>query len=418
MQAVILAAGKSSRFYPYSNLPHKSCFKVLGKTILEHTLLSIKKAGINDVIIVVGPGDFIKEEINKKNLELNITYIVQPSPLGMGDALLRVREIIKGDFFLLNSEKLNFHEFKDLMVDKKTHSEEIVLLAKKVTNPELFGVLNFVGEKVVGVVEKPKKGEEPSNLKVIGIYLFPLSFLNTLRDSNLEEYSLEQAISNFAIKSEVTYIETDNTDVSLKHAWDILDITNYLLKDIKRDISVDADIKASAIIDGNVIIEDGVKVLEGAVIKGPCYIGKNVLIGNNALIRSSAVIEENCLIGAFSEVKNSVFFNNSKIHAGLIEDSIIGENCRIGAFFCTANRRLDKEEIKFVTNNGLVNSTKTFMGAVIGNNVTVGARCLTMPGIIIGNNVTIGPSTTLIKNVPDNTKIYADISNNITEINK
>jgi len=71
MQAVILAAGKSSRFYPYSNLPHKSCFKVLGKTILEHTLLSIKKAGINDVIIVVGPGDFIKEEINKKELELN-----------------------------------------------------------------------------------------------------------------------------------------------------------------------------------------------------------------------------------------------------------------------------------------------------------------------------------------------------------
>lgn len=111
-----------------------------------------------------------------------------------------------------------------------------------------------------------------------------MSFLNTLRDSNLGEYSLEQAISNFAIKSEVTYLETDNTDVSLKHAWDILDITNYLLKDIKRDISVDADIKSSAIIDGNVIIEEGVKVLEGAVIKGPCYIGKNVLIGNNALV--------------------------------------------------------------------------------------------------------------------------------------
>lgn len=58
------------------------------------------------------------------------------------------------------------------------------------------------------------------------------------------------------------------------------------------------------------------------------------------------------------------------------------------------------------------------MGAVIGNNVTVGARCLTMPGIVIGNNVTIGPSTTLIKNVPDNTKIYADMSNNIIEDNK
>jgi len=86
MQAVILAAGRSSRFEPFTSLPHKSMVKILGKTILEHTLLALKKSNVEDIVIVVGDnGNFIQEEIGDgQRLGLKITYSTHLGAQGMG----------------------------------------------------------------------------------------------------------------------------------------------------------------------------------------------------------------------------------------------------------------------------------------------------------------------------------------------
>src|SRR5438034_1431689 len=120
MQAVILAAGHSSRFYPFTNVKHKALVRIMGKTILEHTLLSIKKAGITDIIIVLGKESVIQQLIGDgSELGVKITYADQPEPLGMGDALLRAEPHITGDFILTNANHIDFHEFFGNLVDKK-----------------------------------------------------------------------------------------------------------------------------------------------------------------------------------------------------------------------------------------------------------------------------------------------------------
>jgi dTDP-glucose pyrophosphorylase len=71
MQVVILAAGRSSRFYPYNYFPHKSLIKILGKLIIVHTIESIKKSGIKDIILIVSKDSEIKKILgNGKNLQL------------------------------------------------------------------------------------------------------------------------------------------------------------------------------------------------------------------------------------------------------------------------------------------------------------------------------------------------------------
>ena len=62
MQAVILAAGESTRFWPL-NKKHKSLFKIMGKHLICYTLESLKKAGIKEVIVVQKQKGDIENEL-------------------------------------------------------------------------------------------------------------------------------------------------------------------------------------------------------------------------------------------------------------------------------------------------------------------------------------------------------------------
>ena len=120
MQAVVLAAGRSVRFYPL-NSQNKSFLRLCGKTILEHTLSSIKESGIKDVLVVVSDKEFASENLGESiKQELNITLIEQKEPLGMGDALLRCREFIEDDFFLLHATHVDFNDFYPEMEGKNS----------------------------------------------------------------------------------------------------------------------------------------------------------------------------------------------------------------------------------------------------------------------------------------------------------
>lgn len=407
MQVVILAAGQSSRFNPYNGLAHKSLIKIMGKTVLEHTLLSIKKSKILDVIIVINKNSNIEQIIgNGEKFGLKIKYIVQPEPMGMGDALLRAEKYIKSDFFLLNAYHVEFSEFADLMIKNRKSDQDIVLLARKDSILNRFGILKVKGDQVIGIVEKPARGREPSSIRIVGIYLLTKSFLDSLKKVPAEHYNFEKALSGFAKKNIVKFVLAAKETVSLKYPWDILQIKNYLFENLKRYVSKKAEISKDIQIIGNVYIEDGAKIMEKACLKGPCYIGKNAYVGNNVILRDGVDIEEEVVIGAFMELKNTVVMEKSKTHSGFIGDSVIGENCRIGAQFCTANTRIDRETVKCVVKAKKVDTHLKRLGAIIGDGVHIGIKASSMPGVIIGRNAVVGPSTTILKNIPDGTKYY------------
>lgn len=408
MQAVILAAGQSSRFYPLANGMHKSMFKLCGKPILEHTILALEKAGIKNLILIVDSKETIKSYFSDgKKLNVSITYVVQQKPLGAGNGLVLAKEHIKGDFLLLNGSHVDINDFVEKLLRSKLNSDKAVLLVKEKKETWNNGVIKIKGDQVEDLVEKPKKGEEPSKLCVVGIYLFSKGFLDELKNTPYEHYQLERAIASFAKKHFVRAIEIHDETVSLKYPWDLLSLKNYLFKTIKKSVSKGVKIAKSAEIIGEVVIEDNAIIAEGAKIKGPCFIGKNAYIGNHAVLRNGVDIGENAVIGAYMEVKNSIIMASSKTHSGFIGDSIIGENCRIGAQFCTANVRLDRTAIKVNVNGQIVETGRKFLGAVSGKNVHIGVKSSTMPGVLLGQNCVIGPSTVVTQNIEENTKYYS-----------
>lgn len=398
MQAVILAAGASSRFQPYSQIPHKSYFSIAGKKIIEHTLLELKKSGVEEAIVVIG------DEKNKlgqeESLGIKIKYAFQREPLGAGEALLSIKELIHGDFYLIYPYHINFSKFSKGLTNAKKEKDDMVLLLKEEGNVSQYGVAKVQGDKVLEIVEKPQS--DSGKLRIVGMYLIPEKFLDTLADVPVEHYSLEKAISIYARKGNVTFSKTSEDTFSLKYPWNLFVFSKALLGTQKKYISEKASIASSTVILGNVVIEEGAKILDRATIKGPCFIGKNVVIGDNALIREYCDIEADCVIGAYAEVKNSIIQEGTKMHSGFLGDSIVGRNARLAAYFSIANKRLDRSSIQV---NG-VDTGLTSLGGIIGDNVSFGVRASIMPGIIIGNNCVIGPGTAVTKNISDNTKYF------------
>lgn len=407
MQAVILAAGQSSRFWPFDN-NHKSLIRIMGKPIIFYTIQGLINAGIKNIIIVQGQNRDIEQELRNYSEYNFIKYIVQNEPKGMGDALFQARSLLAEQFLLILAERIDSGEImRKLNLQIGSSKNSTILVGAATNTPSLFGILTIENNRVTDIVEKPKKGEEPSSIKALGIYVLTPDFFGIYKETKRHQYDFEETLSLYMKKNDVELMLWDKESIPLKYPWHILEMRSYLFdKYLKKSIGKSLSIAQSAEIIGNVSIGNNVSIMEKAIIKGPCYIGDNVFIGNNAILRGGVSIENNCTIGANMEVKNSLILQNSTTHSGFIGDSVVGQNCRIAAQFCTGNVRLDREIISAEVKGERIETGCKYLGAFIGDKSDVGIKVSAMPGVIIGRNVTIGPSTVVMKNIPGDTKYY------------
>jgi len=405
MQAVILAAGESSRFWPLNEQP-KCLFKIMGRSLIWYTIEGLRKAGIKDVIIVQGPKKDVEQGLQNYGLGKGIQYVIQKTAKGMGNALWQAKNLIRGQFLVLNAERIDIDEIFNFQFSIFNSKVKSILFGQHTDNPELYGIMRIRGDRVLEIIEKPKRGKEPSNVRVVGVYLLEPEFFNYYQKVKKEKYDFEKALSNYLRENEAKFVFLRKPKVfSLKYPWHLFNVNKYLMdKYLKPKIEKTATISKNIIIGGNIYIGKNTKIFEGAVIKGPCYIGDNCIIGNNSLIREYTNLENNVLIGALAEVKNSIFQENCHTHSGYFGDSIFGKNCRIGAGTITANLKIDRgEEIKskVKSQKSKVNTGLNSLGAIVGENTKLGIHVSLMPGVLIGSNCLIYPNSVVFKNIED-----------------
>ncbi|MEA2004195.1 MAG: bifunctional sugar-1-phosphate nucleotidylyltransferase/acetyltransferase [archaeon] len=415
MQAVILAAGESSRFRPLSEGKHKSLLQILGKSILQRTVESLGKAGIKEIIIVESSGSDIDKCLGDgSSFGLDLKYVVQEDAKGMGDAVLQAEKYITGPFIVLNAHHFEISEPLGSMIEKFNSGDAgMVLLGRKTDMPEKYGIVAIdkdVGDRVVNVVEKPAKGEEPSDLRLIGMYLLPRDFFDYYRRVKVHQYAFEDALKLYMTENDARIVITDMETPTLKYPWDLFGILDITFSNMEPHISESAKIDPSAKIEGKVYIGENTRIFENAVIKGPCHIGDNCVIGNNSFVRNSAV-EDNVIIGANAEVARSIFMKDTHIHSGFFGDTILGENCRVGAGMITGNVRINRGEIKPVVKGEPVITNMTSLGAVVGHNTRFGIHACVMPGVIVGSNCVVGPNTVVMGNLDSGMVCYSKFEN-------
>jgi len=360
MDVVVLAGGMSKRMYPFQP---KQLIRLAGKSIIERILDNWK--GYN--VIIVYRDDRIKEELN------GYTFVKQLEEFpGTAGAIYSAKKYIKSNsFFVISSDHILDSRIYDLIKNSKPNS----LIAKRVNNPEKYGVLEEEDGKVVDIVEKPTNPK--SNLVNIGIYHFSKDIFTKIENINLSprgEYEITDVLIGMNI------ISTDLFWIDVGYPWELLDAVRYILS-IEPEKNLGK--VTNSIIEGKVIIEEGAEIIS-STIEGPVYIGKNVRIGPYSHIRGPAVIEDNCEIGIATTIKNSIIMQDTNAkHLNYIGDSIIGSRVNFGAGSVVANLRLDEQPIQ------PMNLRK--FGAIIGNDVKIGVNASIMPGSIIPPETIIYP---------------------------
>ena len=409
-QAVILAAGESSRFWPL-NYQHKSLFSIMGRPLIYYTIKELERLGLKEVVIIQGPQKDIEEGLKGYEFGLEIKYLVQPEAKGMGDALSLAKELVKGPFFVLNPYHFEIGQVAENMVEKLNDSE-LVLLGKKTDRPENYGILNLKNDKALGIIEKPPAGQAPSDIMVIGIYLLSPEFFTYYQEVKRGMYDFEEALNLFMKEKEAKVVITEEEAPSLKYPWDLLKLNRALMDNyLETKIEESAQVAKNSVIEDRVYVGKEAKIMEGAVIKGPCYIGDNAIVGTNSLVRKYADLEEGAMVGAQAEVARSIFQKDAHVHSGYFGDSIFGEGCRVGAGTVTANVRLDRGEVKVKVKNEKVGSGLNSLGVISGKKTNIGINSSLMPGILIGSECVIGPASVVFDNIEDCKIFYTKFQN-------
>ena len=410
MQAVLIAGGESSRFWPL-NSKHKSQIKLLGRSLVYWTVKSLVDCGINDIVIVQSPNSPLNKELgNGEKLNCKISYAVQEKPLGTGNAVYLAKDFIKEPFFVLHPYKFYIKDVLQQILEKeKKTNSPIVFVAIPTKRPQDYGILEFDGDKIIKICENPLPGEEPSNLRTTAIYFLRPDFFQYYE--KIKKHHEEDLIDafNFLIEEtggQAVFLEKELP--TLKYPWNLFEVSKLLFKseNFKDHISKTAKIGKNVVLKGSVYIGENVEIGENTVINGPCFIGDNCKIGVNNVFRDSVNLERNVKTGAFMEIKNSIVQEGTHFHSGYVGDSMVGKDCRFGAGITTANRRNDREDISSVVKNKKMSTGRTFLGMTVGDNTRFGIRVNTMPGILIGSNSLIGPGSMVMKNLPSDSVFY------------
>ena len=414
MKAVVLAAGEGVRLQPLTFTRPKHMISVGGKPILEHCLDAVKACGINHAIIVVHyMADVIRQHFGSgEKFGLEIEYVEQPSVLGTGNAVSVVEPFIEDDFVLVYGDLLFTPEALKKVLNLHSAKKPAATLAVvPVERPEDYGILEIEKDGLVKrIIEKPARREAPSNMANAGIYAFSTKIFEKTRKikaSSRGEWEITDAIQ-LLIKEgmSVFAVEIPRADwFDIGRPWDLLEANRWVLNRMEHKIL--GFVETGAHITGPVTVAETAHIRSGAYIEGPAYIGEHSDIGPNCYIRPCTSIGRKVRIGNACEIKNSIIMDGVHIgHLSYVGDSIVGENCNLGAGTITANYRLDAGTIKMMVKDKLVDSGRTKLGAVLGDNVKTGINALFMPGVKVGNNSWIGPNVIVQRDVPPNTVVF------------
>jgi UTP--glucose-1-phosphate uridylyltransferase len=213
-KAIIPVAGLGTRFLPATKAIPKEMLTVVDKPLIQYIIHEAAEAGITDIILVThstknaienhfdshyelntkllaaGKLDRIKalDEITPPNVR--VTSVRQPEALGLGHAILCAAHVIEDDepFAVLLPDVLMYHPQQGCLAQmmvryEQTHANIVALEAVPEKEVDKYGIASLAGPdmRIDGLIEKPAVDQAPSNLAIVGRYIFSARLMDLLK---------------------------------------------------------------------------------------------------------------------------------------------------------------------------------------------------------------------------------------------
>ncbi|QGQ96952.1 UTP--glucose-1-phosphate uridylyltransferase GalU [Paenibacillus psychroresistens] len=203
-KAIIPAAGLGTRFLPATKAQPKEMLPIVDKPAIQYIVEEAINSGIEDIIIVTGRNKRAIEDHFDKSIELemllaekgnqelleivqnvsnlvNVHYIRQKQPLGLGHAVLCARRFIGDEPFaillgddIIDSDPPCLKQMMDLYEEAQTS----VIAAQTIPWEDVnkYGIISPAAlegklQYISDLIEKPDRDQAPSNMAVIGRYV-------------------------------------------------------------------------------------------------------------------------------------------------------------------------------------------------------------------------------------------------------
>lgn len=238
-KAIIPAAGLGTRFLPATKAQPKEMLPIVDKPTLQYIIEEAVQSGIEEILIITGRNKKSIEDHFDKSVELeleleakgkvellnevrkisemvNIHYIRQKEPRGLGHAIYCAKSFIGNEpFAVLLGDDIVYSEKPCLkqMIEAYEEYKTSILGVQEVIQADVnkYGIIDGIHiedriYKVKGLVEKPKIEEAPSNVAILGRYIISAGIFDVLKETKPGmggEIQLTDALRELAQKEAV-----------------------------------------------------------------------------------------------------------------------------------------------------------------------------------------------------------------------
>jgi UTP--glucose-1-phosphate uridylyltransferase len=219
-KAVFPAAGLGTRFLPATKAQPKEMLPLVDKPIIQYGIEEALASGVDNIILVTGRGKNAIEdhfdvsveletfleargkaeqlaEVRKISSLMNVSYVRQGEPLGLGHAVLVTRTLVGAEPFavILGDDVIDARPpALRQMIDVFEELGGPVLAIEEVPEQDVssYGVIDAEEirdgvYRIRDLVEKPPRGEAPSNLAIIGRYILTPDIFPALEETAREK---------------------------------------------------------------------------------------------------------------------------------------------------------------------------------------------------------------------------------------
>jgi mannose-1-phosphate guanylyltransferase len=315
VKALILAGGFATRLRPLSCARPKTLFPIVNKPLLQWIFEGLAEDGVTEAIMAVNAlTQFHIRQQKPSKCGLKVRFSIDPpkKPLGTGGPIKKAEKLLGHEepFIVLNGDIFAEIDYKKMLdVHKKTKAIATVALCC-VEDPSSFGVVEFNGENIKRFVEKPPKGQAPSNLINAGAYVLSPEIFNYIpkgRPVSIEREvfpKLAEANKLSGCKINGLWMDIGKPHEYLQANKTVLDTIGGTLEKPKPD---------------------------GFKVNHPVAFDKGVSIGEKSIIGPYAILGKNVKIGKNVTISNSVIFSEVVIEDDVtIEGAVVGESVHVG----------------------------------------------------------------------------------------